>query len=1108
MKKVWLVFVVLLVAVDCHERHQNQEVNKGTQPLFELLPPASTQIDFTNALPVDARFNILNYEYYYNGGGVAVGDINNDGLDDIYFTANLGRNKLYINKGGFIFEDITATAGVEGRQGWHTGATMADVNADGFLDIYVCKSGRFGTKYRENELFINNGDGTFTEKASQYGLNDPSYSTQALFFDFDRDNDLDMFLVNHSVELLTPDYIKKWKKNVHPHVGDKLYENDKGYFRDISSQAGIKQTALGYGLGVAAGDINNDGYPDVYVTNDYTESDYLYINNGDKTFRESIKQRTRHISNFGMGVDMGDINNDGWVDIFTADMAPEDNYRQKTNMKSMDVESFYKAVRLGFHYQYMSNALQLNRGKGKFSEMAQYAGVSNTDWSWAGLFGDLDNDCWQDIYVTNGFRREFANKDFIRYKSAKIKQASTMGNQARFEVISELLDTLQEGKLSNYVYRNLNDLGFTNSNSNWGLDQPSFSNGASLADLDNDGDLDLIVNNIDHTAFVYKNNSSERVGDNYLQVGFEGPKGNPGGLGCKVMLKTEEFVQVRENFPTRGYQSSVPPYSHFGLGDAPSVPEVTVLWPDGNRQTLKNVQGNQRLVLKYDDAHENHSKEKNCKLLFHKINANGLNFKHEENDYNDFEREVLLPHKMSQFGPALAVADVDANGIDDVYIGGAKGQSGRLFFQVDNEKFKAVDNQPWQADSTSEDVDALFFDADNDGDKDLYVVSGGNEFAQEDSHLQDRLYLNDGYGHFQKSRGKLPHLRSSGGVVVSHDFDHDGDEDLFVGGRLTPQMYPTPASSHLLVNHKGVFTVADMQCTPEFEKLGMVTSALWTDYNQDGWEDLLIAGEWMPLTLFKNEKGCLTRVHIPSFESNIGWWNSLAQYDFDQDGDLDYVAGNLGLNYKYKADMDAPFHVYANDFDENGSLDIVLGYDGNGELYPLRGLQCSSQQMPFIKSKFKSYHEFGKATLKDIYDESKLETALHYGATNFANSYIENMGNGTFNWRPLPNLAQLSAINSMLIQDFDGDSIPDLIIAGNNHAVEVETIRNDASYGLFLKGDGKGKFTPVDMHVSGLELSGDVKKISLLRTQAGQLMVAAVNDDSLKVVKIESKINN
>lgn len=1106
MKKIWLVFVVLLAVMACHQKNQKHGVKKDIQLLFELLPPARTHIDFTNALPVDPRFNILNYEYYYNGGGVAVGDVNNDGLDDIYFTANLGENKLYLNQGSFLFTDVTATAGVSGGQGWHTGVTMADVNADGFMDIYACKSGRFGTKYRENELFINNGDLTFTEKAEQYGLNDPSYSTQALFFDFDRDNDLDMFLVNHSVELLTPDYIKKWKRNVHPHVGDKLYENDNGYFKDISSRAGIRQTALGYGLGVAAGDINNDGYPDVYVTNDYTESDYLYINNGDKTFKESIKQQTQHISNFGMGVDIGDINNDGWADIFTADMAPEDNYRQKTNMKSMDVESFYKAVRLGFHYQYMSNALQLNRGEGKFSEIAQYAGVSNTDWSWAGLFGDFDNDRWQDLYVTNGFRREFANKDFIRYKSAKIKQASTMDNRARFELINDLLDTLQEGKLGNYMYRNLKDLGFQNLNSDWGLDQPSFSNGASMADLDNDGDLDLIVNNIDHPAFVYKNNSTESEESNFLHIEFSGPMANPNGLGCKVQLEIEGTIQMQENFPTRGYQSSVPPYLHFGLGGVNSVPKLTVQWPDGKWQIVKNVQGNQRLVLKYKDAQEFHLKENSKKLLFDKSNVAGLKFKHEENNYNDFEREILLPHKMSQFGPAMDVADVDANGLDDVYIGGAMGQSGRLFLQVGQEKFQDADDQPWQADSSSEDVDALFFDADNDGDKDLYVVSGSNEFPPGDSHLQDRLYLNNGKGNFQKSDQQLPYVGNSGGVVTAQDFDRDGDEDLFVGGRLTPHKYPTPTSSYLLVNHEGVFTIADEVCTPGFEKLGMVTSALWTDYNQDGWPDLLVAGEWMPLTLFKNEKGCLTRLDIPSFEANVGWWNSLAQYDFDQDGDPDYIAGNLGLNYKYTASNDAPFHIYANDFDENGSLDIVLGYNGNGELYPLRGLQCSSQQMPFIKSKFKSYHEFGKATLSDIYEQSKLESALHYTATNFSHSYIENLGNGRFRWQPLPNLSQLSSINGILIQDFDGDGITDLVIAGNHHAVEVETIRNDASYGLFLLGDGKGKFTPVDMHASGLELAGDVKKIRLLNKQEGQLILAAVNNDSLKVVNINRLI--
>ncbi|MDN5213704.1 VCBS repeat-containing protein [Fulvivirgaceae bacterium BMA12] len=1109
MKKLLVAFIVLSVYCSCEDQPDRPPRYSGTKTtsakIFELLPPSETNVHFKNSLPVDVHYNLLNYEYYYNGGGVAIGDINNDGLDDIYFTSNLGNNELYLNEGDLSFKEIGRSAGVNGKTGWCTGVTMVDVNADGWLDIYVCRSGRLSPGSRQNELFINNGDLTFSEKARDYGINDPAYSTQALFFDYDRDGDLDMYLLNHAVELLTPAYVLRWKHKKHPYAGDKLYRNDNRYFKDISEVAGIKQNAMGYGLGVAAGDLNNDGWPDLYVTNDYTEPDYLYINNRDGTFKENIKAATKHISNFGMGVDIADFNNDGLADIAVVDMVAEDNYRQKTNMKSMSPEAFYKAVKLGFHYQYMSNTLQLNRGQGVFSEMAQMAGISNTDWSWSVLFSDLDNDGWKDLFITNGFRKEFSNKDFVEFKTKKIKQAARASEEVQLAVMKELLDTLQEGKISNYIYQNTGNLGYAKRNSDWGIAIPSFSNGASVADLDNDGDLELVVNNIDQEAFIFKNNSREKSRTNYLKIQFAGSENNPDGVGARVIVEEDSMRQMQENYPTRGYQSSVPPSLHFGLEKYDKINKLMVVWPDGRSEVIKNVKANTTITLKYRNAGTGGTQEIISGGLFKNItHQSNIGFKHRENDYNDFEKELLLPHKMSQFGPAVAVGDVNDDGLDDFYVGGASGQSGCLLLQDARGAFIKADSQPWEQDNKAEDVAAVFFDVNGDGLLDLYVVSGGNEFLPNDPLLLDRLYINEGKASFRKDRHRLPPIKNSGSIALPADFDKDGDLDLFVGGRLTPQKYPTPASSTLLQNNDGVFTDVTNTLIPALENIGLVTTALWTDYDNDGLPDLLVAGEWMPLTLLRNDGHRFDKVFVQAFKDNVGWWYSLAQHDFDGDGDLDYIAGNLGLNYKYKASQEAPFHIYANDFDDNGSFDIVLGYFNEGELYPLRGRQCSAQQMPFIKKKFKSYHEFGQARLIDIYDQTKLLHSVHYKATNFAHSYIENLGNNNFRFKALPPLSQLSAVNGILIDDFDKDGYTDLVVAGNLYPVEVETIRNDASYGLFLKGQGGDNFKPVDLHKSNLNISGDVKNLKMIGIgNVANNILAVTNNDGISILTVD-----
>lgn len=1075
--------------------------NKDHVKNFSQLSAEQTGIDFQNNLKENDSINYFSYSYLYMGGGVAAGDINNDGLIDLFFTGNMVQNKLYLNKGNLKFEDITTQAGVGGDNRWFTGVTMVDINNDGYLDIYVSVSGKF--EPRENLLYVNNTDGTFTDKAEEYGIADKGHSVQSTFFDYDMDGDLDLYVANYpSTNFTAPNSFYLFKmQNVTDVETDNMYRNDGGKFTKVTDEAGLR--SFGLSLSVTVGDLNEDGWPDIYISNDFSTPDYMYINNQDGTFTNVVREATQQTSFYGMGVDIADYNNDGLLDIFQVDMAAKENRRAKANMASMNPSLFWGTVNSGFHYQYMHNTLQTNSGNlnneiPHFSNTSRLAGVASTDWSWGPLFADLDNDGWKDIFVSNGTRREINNKDYFNELAKRPVQIDSLLEKS-LAIPSE--------KIDNFVFRNKGDMTFEMANEKWGLTYKGFSNGSLYVDLDNDGDLEIVTNNIDDYASIFRNNNLQE--NNYLAINFEGPEKNQSGIGARVYLATEDNNQMQELTLTRGFQSSVAPRLHFGIGKSDKVEQLKVVWPDKRIQILNAIPANQLLVLNYNNSTPNEIIENKDPKLFLSLIADslGLQYQHRENNFNDFEKEILLPHKTSMFGPGLAVGDLNGDGLEDLYVGGASQFPGVVYFQT-KDGFEKQDLEFLEKDKQYEDLGALIFDADGDGDNDLYVVSGGNEFEKNSEMLQDRLYLND-KGNFTRSLSALPEMTTSGSRVYAEDFDKDGDLDLFVGGRLVPGNYPSPASSYLLENRseKGIPKFVDVtpQKAPGLQNLGLVTSASWTDFDNDGWKDLIIVGEWMPIKVFKNDNGEFIDISTQlGLEDTNGWWFSLKNGDFDNDGDMDFIAGNLGLNYKYQANEEQTFDVYYNDFDRNGTKDIVLSYFNDGEKFPVRGRECSSQQMPGIKNKFEDYTSYSTANLEDIYTEKYLEDALHYQVKSFASVYIENLGDG-FKIHKLPVEAQISNINQVLVDDFDKDGNLDALIAGNLYASEVETPRADAGIGLFLKGDGKGNFQPVRAVESGLYMPGDVKDMEFINTPIGRYILSAKNNDYLQLIKVNEQ---
>jgi len=1045
---------------------------------FRSVPARTSQVQFVNTIVESEEKNVLNYEYFYNGGGVAVGDLNQDGRHDLYFTANMGPNALYLNEGDWSFRDVTTTARVAGREnGWNTGVTMVDINADGLLDIYVCYSGDGPEDERRNELYVNQGTNeagipTFVEQAADYRLDVPAHTTQALFFDYDRDNDLDVYLLNHSTEdfqSFDATYVKSISDDV---AGDKLLRNDGGSFTEVTEAAGIKNTPLGFGLGVAAADINGDGWLDLYISNDYIEEDYLYINQQDGTFSDQLKEQIGHISHFSMGSNIADINNDAHPDILSLDMLPEDNRRQKLLYGPDTYEKYQSMLRNGFYHQIMRNMLQLNNGDGTFSEIGQLAGISNTDWSWAPLFADFDNDGWKDLFISNGYLRDYTNRDFVSYYAdQRIKAQRGQPADGLMDIISRMEST----KTPNYMYRNRGDLTFEDKSDSWGFAEPILTQGAARADLDGDGDLDLILNNINEPASLLENRISN---GHYLLVDLRIQEGeNPFAVGARVDIRAGGQRQVVDYLPTQGFQSAMHTSVHFGLGTETTVDTMRVIWPDGTVTLRTAIAADQLLTITKEEEREIPWSPVSYPTLFSE-SENPLAYVHEENNDIDFKQQSLLPWGISYQGPASVQADFTGDGLMDLFLGGAKGQAGRMVKQMSDGSW-ADSRQPALAQHLiMEDTDALAFDADGDGDQDLYVASGGYHFLPQDLALQDRLYLNDGNGFFIHAKEALPLMRTSTGAVAAHDMDDDGDQDLFVGGRLIPGQYPKVPASYLLRNEgDGTFTDVTQDQAPELLEAGLVTDATWEDADGDGAADLIVAGEWMPIMAYGNKKGQLHPMPDAFGQKTEGWWWSLEKADLDGDGDMDLVAGNLGTNTNLKVSPDEPARMYAGDFDDNGAVDPLLVHYIQGTPYPFVSRDNLFGQLPGQKKTFTTYEAYSDATIGDILTPEQEQAADIYSVHQGASVWIENEGGGRWTPHPLPVIAQAAPVFAILPKDVNGDGHTDLVLAGNLADTRPTMGPWDANYGQVLLNDGNGNFSYLPQDRSGLQVIGDVRSI-------------------------------
>ena len=1101
LKKLIIISLTLII-VSC-ETSRDTENN-----LFTLLPSSHTRITFSNDLIETDAFNMIEYLYFNNGGGVAAGDINNDGLVDLYFTASQLSNKLYLNKGNLVFEDITEKAGVAGEGDWTTGVTMGDVNADGYLDIYVCYLGDYKGKKGQNQLFINNGDLTFTERAEEYGLDFRGFSTQAAFFDYDMDGDLDMYLLNHSVHSTRSYGRSSLRFESDSKSGDRLFRQDQLngsiIFSDVSQRSGILSSQIGYGLGVSIADINNDGYPDIYISNDFHENDYLYVNNCNGTFTERFTEMMGHASRSSMGNDIGDFNNDGMLDIMVLDMLPEDEAIRKRSGGEEDYEIHEIKRSYGYYNQFVRNMLHLNMGLSQFSEIGRLAGVHSTDWSWAPLFCDLDNDGLKDLFITNGIYRRANDLDYVRFltddnNGMRQPNSSLLSNK-------ELYEKMPLDPLVNYAYKNNGDLTFENKAIEWGMERLSYSNGAAYADLDNDGDLDLIINNINNRAFIYRNNAETLTDNHYLVLKLNGSARNVFGIGARITVYQKEGMMIAENNLTRGFMSSVSPVIHIGLGKVTQVDSIEVRWPGRYIEKIYNVNVDQCIEVNFKNASEQKVPislpSENYKLFILDQGIPGLEYEHKENKFTEFKNQHLIPHELSSEGPCLAVDDVNNDGLEDVYVGGAKGQRSVLFIQ-EKTGFVQAKIRIFEVDYGFEDVDAAFLDVEGDGDMDLYVVSGGDERSIPDRLMKDRLYINDGEGNYSGSVDLLPEFYHNGSCVRPTDFDNDGDLDLFVGSRSIPNAYGLSPRSYLLENNgSGKYMDVTENKANGLADIGMITDAVWIDHDQDQDMDLVLVGEWMPVTILTNNEGSFNiEDNADGLYHSSGWWFSVKADDLDNDGDPDLIAGNVGLNTLFKASEDKPVKMYINDFDKNGTIEQIITYEKGGKQYLTASKDDLGNQLEYIQEKYPAYADFTGKTLQDIFSGDQLDASILKEANCFKSCVFIN-NNGLFEMLSLPTEVQFSAVRDMIIDDFDGDQIKDILMAGNFNSVRPSYGMYNASYGWFLKGKGDGNFVLQYPKESGFNVRGETSKISVIRINGLNYILVARNNDRLLSFKI------
>jgi len=1100
--KLIYLLLIFFALWSCRDNHSRS----GQKSLFTLLPDKKTGIDFANQLEYTEQFNTYTYRNFYNGAGVGIGDFNNDGLPDLYFCGNMVENKLYLNKGGFEFQDITSKAGVGCNGSWSTGVSIADVNGDGWLDLYICKSGDPNSKNRRNELFINNGDLSFSEKAAEYGLSEMGLSNHASFFDYDRDGDLDCYLLNNSFQSVTEFDIKPDERLVRDSLGgNKLFRNDNNYFTDVSKEAGIYGSKIGFGLGVSVGDINRDGWPDIYVSNDFFERDYLYLNNKDGSFVESLEQQMGETSLGAMGADIADINNDTYPDLFVTEMTPEDNPRRKTKAMFENWARYQSKLKNGYSHQFSRNTLQLNNGNGTFSEIGRLSGVSTTDWSWGALIFDMDNDGWKDIFVANGIYKDLLDRDYLDIYSNPSLMRSMIKTEDK--AILKMIDMIPSVKIPNYAFHNNKDLSFTNLSESWGLGTPSFSNGAAYGDLDNDGDLDLVVNNVNMPPFVFSNGASSNSESNYLAIKFKGAGKNTSSVGAGVTIYSEGKRLFQELIPERGFQSSVDNRLHFGLGASKLIDSLSINWPDGSYSVLKEVAVNQFLTVEESKTLKKLSPEilTKRKIVFQKAEAKaGFDFIHMENDFVDFDRDKLIFQMISNEGPHMAVADVNGDDLEDFYVCNAKDSPGGLFIQKKNGQFEPTNRKLFEADQISEDTDCAFFDADTDGDLDLYVASGGNEFPSSSSALADRLYLNSGNGQFTKSDQILPAGKyESTSCVRPLDYDKDGDVDLFVGIRLLPFSYGIPVDGYLLENDgKGRFSDVTDEKAAGLRKIGMITDMTWADVDKDGDSDMIIVGDWMPVKLLINEAGYFNDESDKfGLSGTEGWWHRITAQDLNGDGYIDFILGNQGLNSFFQASAEKPLHMYVNDFDLNGSIEqLICAYNGE-KSFPVPMKDDLVGQLPSLASKYIKFADYKDQTIDQMFPAEILSRSVVLQAKQMKSCILMNSGKNTFSVNPLPVEAQFSPIYAISAEDFNHDGQIDLVLAGNQYRAKPETGIYDASYGLFLEGNKDGTWKTIPNKESGFYIKGEVRDLKILNIGGVRVLVVARNNNSLQYFK-------